>query len=274
MSPSAHTGRPHHAQHKHTAAFTLIELSIVLVIIGLIVGGIVAGQQLIYAARIRRVGVELQQFQTAVTTFRLKYDCLPGDCANATAFWGVDSNGCPTGGGTTGVCNGNGDGTINGWWLNGTIESQYAWKQLTLSGLVAGSYPGTSIASVTPGVNVPSSSYNPSIGYNLFSIPPTGLGGSLGPLPHSVVLIQIGESPPGGSDFLNGAGFTAPDAQALDTKFDDGIHSSGQIWGTNPDNAGSANSNTQCLTAAPFASAGYSTSNATGCEMFFILKGS
>lgn len=79
--------------------FTLIELSIVLVVIGLIVGGVLVGKDLIETSRIRQLGMELQQIKTAITTFRGKYDCLPGDCINATTYFGTNSNGCPNGGG-------------------------------------------------------------------------------------------------------------------------------------------------------------------------------
>jgi prepilin-type N-terminal cleavage/methylation domain-containing protein len=64
----------------HTrSGFTLIELSIVLVIIGLIAGGVLVGRDLIEAARIRQQITEIEQFKTAVNTFRIKYNGLPGD---------------------------------------------------------------------------------------------------------------------------------------------------------------------------------------------------
>jgi hypothetical protein len=68
--------------------FTLIELSILLVVIGLIVGGVLVGQDLIRSAGIRKTISELQKFQTAIATFKGKYDCLAGDCPNATIFLG------------------------------------------------------------------------------------------------------------------------------------------------------------------------------------------
>jgi len=54
------------------AGFTLIELSIVLVIIGLIVGGILAGQQLIHNSRIKNTVSQLQEYRTATNSFRIK----------------------------------------------------------------------------------------------------------------------------------------------------------------------------------------------------------
>lgn len=59
--------------------FTLIELSIVLVIIGLIVGGILVGQDMIHAAAIRAQVSQIEKYDSAVNTFKTKYHWLPGD---------------------------------------------------------------------------------------------------------------------------------------------------------------------------------------------------
>ena len=58
--------------HK-SAGFTLIELSIVLVIIGLIIGGVLVGRDLIAAAQVRAQISQIEKYQTAVNTFRGKY---------------------------------------------------------------------------------------------------------------------------------------------------------------------------------------------------------
>lgn len=62
--------------------FTLIELSIRLVIIGLIVGGVLVGRDLIERAQISQI----EKYNTVVHTFQLKYNALPGDIANAAQF--------------------------------------------------------------------------------------------------------------------------------------------------------------------------------------------
>lgn len=61
------------------SGFTLIEISIVIVIIGLIVGGIIIGKTLMDSARIRAQVRQIEEYQTAVKTFELKYNHLPGD---------------------------------------------------------------------------------------------------------------------------------------------------------------------------------------------------
>src|ERR1700709_989380 len=66
--------------------FTLIELSIVLVIIGLIVGGVLVGRDLINAAQLRAAISQIERYQTAVNTFRAKYGAIPGDMPDPAAM--------------------------------------------------------------------------------------------------------------------------------------------------------------------------------------------
>lgn len=82
--------------------FTLIELSMVLVIIGLIVGGIMAGRELIKAAEIRKDIATIEGLKASVLTFKEKYGGLPGDLLNAQRFFDIPY-----------ASSGNGDGFIN-----------------------------------------------------------------------------------------------------------------------------------------------------------------
>lgn len=66
--------------------FTLIELSIVLVIIGLVIGGVLMGQNLIEAANVRAQVSQLEKLNTAVRTFRSKYNGLPGDLVDPDSY--------------------------------------------------------------------------------------------------------------------------------------------------------------------------------------------
>jgi prepilin-type N-terminal cleavage/methylation domain-containing protein len=67
------------------SGFTLIEMSIVLVVIGLLVGGVLVGQDLIRAAYVRAQISQIEKFNTAVNTFYGKYQALPGDMNATTA---------------------------------------------------------------------------------------------------------------------------------------------------------------------------------------------
>jgi len=108
-------------EQKRNLGFTLIELSIVLVIIGLIVGGILVGQDLIAAARIRATVGQIEKYNSAVNTFQTKFNGIPGDLLSTTA----SGFGLSTLAGTTGRGDGNGliDGIIAG------ASSQAAWTQ-------------------------------------------------------------------------------------------------------------------------------------------------
>lgn len=98
---------PGFAESINKIGFTLIEMSIVLVIIGLIIGGILTGQDLINAASIRAQTSQIEKYQTAVHTFQNKYGYLPGDIPNPYASnFGFQ---------TRGTIEGEGDG-------NGIIE--------------------------------------------------------------------------------------------------------------------------------------------------------
>lgn len=149
--------------------FSLVELSIVLVILGLLVGGVLSGQSLIRASELRSVSADIQRYSAAIYTFRDKYFALPGDITNATAFWGVrastgsDVTCHQTINTTTGTCNGDGNGRID--FIAGDSatygERFLGWQHLARAGLIEGSYTGATTTAaafaVTPGTNVPRS---------------------------------------------------------------------------------------------------------------------
>lgn len=134
---------------RSTRGFTLIELSIVIVIIGLIVAGVVAGQSLVRQSQLRSMATEYQQYQSAANTFRLQYSYFPGDIPNATSLWGNADTGATGGdcaapdtdiGTGTQTCNGNGDGRIYFTLAN---EMHRFWQHLANSGTLNGSFTGT-----------------------------------------------------------------------------------------------------------------------------------
>src|SRR5688572_13725625 len=98
--------------------FSLVEMSMVLVIIGLLVGGVMGGQTLIKAAQVRKAITNTDKFRTALNIFQTKFDALPGDLPNATGYWGIkggtgsDSVCYLTDATDARTCNGNGNNFI------------------------------------------------------------------------------------------------------------------------------------------------------------------
>jgi prepilin-type N-terminal cleavage/methylation domain-containing protein len=138
--------------------FSLVELSIVLVILGLLTGGILAGQSLIRASELRAVTTEYNRYIAATKTFRDKYFALPGDMINATSFWGVAHTTpatCTTTVSTTALtCNGNGDGALSA--STGSNEPFRYWQHLANASLVEGSYNGVEAGGTAAGFIVSS----------------------------------------------------------------------------------------------------------------------
>lgn len=218
------------------AAFSLVELSIVLVILGLLTGGILTGQNLIRAAELRSVTTEFQQYQTAVHTFRDKYFALPGDMPNATDFWGADPDGCPTGTSAAGTCNGNGSGALILNSADNTLfESGLFWEHLERAGLIEGSYSGNFTCGTHPcgiaGSLVPPARLGGNAYWSLPWVPVVG-NGSAGQSDRREFLYVAthGMVPAAGNAPCYGCGgvLSHEEAWNIDTKLDDGIADSGK----------------------------------------------
>ena len=218
---------------KYKAGFTLIELSIVLVIIGLIVGGILVGQDLIKAAEIRAQISQMEKLNTAVNTFRGKYSDLPGDIAAAkvTQFGFTAATGRAGNAGT-----GNGDGIINaysftntntyGWGLSG--ENLWFFEDLTAnSGLIEGNFNTASNAGISVSNNSGFSPYLPKakIGNGNYIIVFTV---------NSINYYEIVSPYAAGGDSSDSAnpGLSVIQASTIDKKIDDGIPTSGSVLAT------------------------------------------
>ena len=106
--------------------FTLVEIAIVLVIIGLLLGGILKGQEMITQAKIKNVIADMTGISAAMYGYQDRYRSLPGDDKNAGRW--------------TGAIAGNGDGIISGKYLSTTAadESVAFWDHLRKAGFVSG----------------------------------------------------------------------------------------------------------------------------------------
>src|SRR4051812_15247886 len=74
-----------HRNQEHNQGFTLVELSIVLVIIGLIIGGILVGIDMVKAAELRSTIAQVEKYHAAVNTFLTKFAGVPGDFPQSSA---------------------------------------------------------------------------------------------------------------------------------------------------------------------------------------------
>jgi prepilin-type N-terminal cleavage/methylation domain-containing protein len=134
---------------RYQTGFTLVEIAIVLVIIGLLLGGILKGQEMITQARIKNVVNDFNGITAAYFSYMDRYKAVPGDDINAAARWPGNPPTIPA------ALNGGSDGQIGGLYgaqspgtlaqgdvTNAAGESWNFWWHLRLSGFVAGATSG------------------------------------------------------------------------------------------------------------------------------------
>lgn len=252
-------------------------MSIVLVIIGLIIGGILTGQELIHAAAIRKQIKQLQDYQVAFNTFRTKYNCIPGDCGNATQFFGTTdpSGNVINNGNDSGLIDTNTGVSTNAIGVSATWSaSTEIWgtlQQLSLAQMINYS-SGSTITTAAVGSSVPSISLYPQAGffiganYNFVSaggnpdITPYQKGTNVMWLTlcivNNAVAMRLWDD--------NCGVFTALELQAIDQKVDDGMPLSGNFVGF----GGFGATNTDCLNGSS-----YKISNATSqCQAAYVVN--
>lgn len=119
--------------------FTLVELSIVIIIIGFLIAGISGGSSLIKTSKLSAIISDIKSIDSVTRQFKYTYGELPGDITNATSYFGTtDKNGFT-------ITNGNGDGYIgNPLGTQDTPEGLAAPQQLALTGLIPGIFTGES----------------------------------------------------------------------------------------------------------------------------------
>ncbi len=180
------------------AGFTLVEIAIVLVIIGLLLGGILKGQEMITQAKIKNIVNDFNGITAAVNSYQDRYRALPGDDLNANPRWA----GAPTRDTAE-----NGNGQITGLY-NAVLtdaptaaqESNLFWWHLRLAGFVAGATTGVAAGQQ----------------------PANAANGIMG-----VQTIGMGFS----SNIVCSSNLPDKIAIAVDTQMDDGTNNTGQLRG-------------------------------------------
>lgn len=283
-------------KQKKENGFTLIELSIVLVVIGLIVGGVLVGQDLIRAAQIRSTISKVEEYKTAANTFRLKYNCLPGDCKNATDFFGVRAANCrstmttPSTATDQATCNGDGNRRIweyippsSSW--NWSHETTRFWQHLSAAGLF--NEPAAGIGYTAEGENIVYSVAK--AGYNSPTLP-IGKGATLDIQDVSRYAFYdtsanfYPESLANGNSFILGSisgctdvscklenaypVLTVGEAAALDEKVDDGSPSAGWLTGAATDNTRALGNTCTTQPSISPSTAAYNVSGGGNCTMY------
>lgn len=178
--------------------FTLLELSIVLVIIALIVAAVSSGASLVAHAKLRSVINQFGKYEVAVNSFYDQYRQFPGDMVNATSYW-------PSGS----TADGNGNGKVE--WTNN--EDDHFWQQMSLSGFVAASYGDATVYGASVGISVPRTQYYHTSFWFYYQSGIYHRSGNLFEL----------------TDFNDGV-LTAKEAYTIDNKMDDGLASKGKVY--------------------------------------------
>jgi len=193
-------------------AFSLVEMSVVLIIIGILVASATAAGKMIANSKLRKVVQKFEQYNAATNSFYGVYGKLPGDLDIASKYW----TSCVTVG--SNPCDGDGDNV-----LDRGYEDLRFWHHLTLSKILPGNYPGSNASGDADenraGENVPASIFQGGC-YTARSVA-EGFGKAYN------AGILIGKEQSG--SICKNAIFLAKEAEFIDFKLDNGIPNTGKI---------------------------------------------
>jgi prepilin-type N-terminal cleavage/methylation domain-containing protein len=201
----------HYSMNKR-AGFTLIEIAIVILVIGLIIGGMLIGQHMVRISQVNSILAQKNELEVAISNFQERYMMPPGDLSHASRYWPTEVNG-------------NGNGQIY------TNESHHAWRHLAKAELISGNYTGTGTGS-TSAADSPSSRIN-NVGWAFTGMINSGVMTSMTQFgttyyDHRTLLLVGGF----GIDYATVPFLTAAEAEGMDRKIDDGLPYSGNMLGS------------------------------------------
>lgn len=254
---------------KDDRGFTLVELAIVMIIIGLLIGGVLKGQQLVDNAKVTSTLSQVKSYQAAINTFLDTYGMMPGDISNAlTRIPGcTNASNCVNGdaNGFVEIATG-GAATLSPVWnvyTDGSGEDAQAWKHLALAGLITGVDTGADPATTLEwGVTHPVSNLRG--GFELYYDTDFG-DGSADPGPaNSGLLLRLSNTGTGGGTPVMGTTGAEPatptQAATMDRKLDDGQPSEGVVF-----------ANDGCKVGAVATGAYDEQTDQRNCVLFFAM---
>ena len=223
--------------------FTLVELAVVLVIIGLLVGGLLGTASIMRNARLSTMMNESKYYTNAFIQFQTRYNAPPGDYATASLTWVADAAGH----------NGDGNGLIRAGTVAVPLERYYAFQHLALASFIQGKYTGagdTGGTGATIGRNVPGSAIDNSA---FVFDHPDALDGVVSGETYYFDgvygnVLRIAGLNPGATTEPDQLFLTPKQALQVDEKFDDGLPGEGNVM-TQKGTATCAPSSTVYVTA-------------------------
>lgn len=228
---------------KQEQGFSLVELSIVLVLIGLLTAGIAGGMKLRHASELRGIITDVENYRVAFESFQYKYSDLPGDMSDAYDYWGADCS--DTGTADDDKCNGDSDGLVSLDGVSSDNEAVRFWQHLSLSGIIDKSYAGVSTSAYVE-VNKTVPAVRGTKG--AFSIFRASDLSSYTTLDGNNALVAAGLI---STYFPLNKLFSAEEAYAIDKKTDDGLPDKGKTKGSFFYD-GTTLQSAQCLTGGAF----------------------
>lgn len=260
-----------HLKNCKNSAFSLVEIAIVILVIGVLALVVSGGDSLIQQSKIRKTINEINTILSSYRNFESTYDAVAGDMVNAYDYFSTD---CAT---ASGICNGDGDGYIEGIATatdeaeaNDDLEYLRFFQHLKLAELLEGNYVGTGVESTDYTTACDSADIISAtcVTQPKYNVPPTVLSPDAYYIVNhntaqNVNQISLGKTDPSLPANLNVyPTLSASDAKSIDLKLDDGFASQGKVISLG--NQGSAN----CRSGIQY----NASASGTNCYLKYLIR--
>ncbi|PIR39281.1 MAG: hypothetical protein COV35_01840 [Alphaproteobacteria bacterium CG11_big_fil_rev_8_21_14_0_20_39_49] len=213
---------------KRSSGFSLIEMSVAIVIVGIIVAGIVSGKNIANSAKLNKFISELSSIQLSYNSFVEQFKQPPGDMRNAHDYWGASCDATPI------KCNGNGDSLISWHWhsnggTNDTDDNETfrAWQHMYLAGFINKPFNGISVGG-TDNADENTLYFSSTDKGKYFLVNRQPYNGIFGQQQMANILL-LGSREPGKNIWWKT--LSVAEAYKIDLKLDDGVANKGHVFG-------------------------------------------